>query len=308
MLSTKKETLLAGCGRKRDRLSPRTLLPVRIGLAQNNLDKAHEYLMDVSHPNSPNYGKHWLSQQVIEAFKPSDDTIGTVHRWLVDAGIESESIAHTDNKAWFAFYATAEQLENLLHAEFHEFEDLRTGDIAPACDRYHLPEHIQQHVDYVTPGIRPVASMKKSNEYPSETLSKRRQPQPEKRSGRTLHHRPTHAMPSHPESNLDTCDITITPACIAALYEIPPATLADPGNSMGIWESEVGYWDQKDLNLFYANLTPWIPRGTHPLNNLVDGAKAVAPKIADASLEAMLDLDMAYPIGMPSMIVRAEHR
>jgi tripeptidyl-peptidase I len=33
-------------------------LPMRIGLTQSNLDRADEFLMDVSHPESPNYGKH----------------------------------------------------------------------------------------------------------------------------------------------------------------------------------------------------------------------------------------------------------
>lgn len=33
-------------------------LPMRIALAQSNLDRADEFLMDVSHPESPNFGKH----------------------------------------------------------------------------------------------------------------------------------------------------------------------------------------------------------------------------------------------------------
>jgi len=33
-------------------------LPMRIALAQSNLDRADEFLMDVSYPESPNYGKH----------------------------------------------------------------------------------------------------------------------------------------------------------------------------------------------------------------------------------------------------------
>lgn len=32
---------------KRDRISSTTLLPVRIGLSQGNLEKGHEFLMDV---------------------------------------------------------------------------------------------------------------------------------------------------------------------------------------------------------------------------------------------------------------------
>lgn len=37
---------------KRSDLAADSILPLRIGLTQSNLDKAHEYLMDVSHPSS----------------------------------------------------------------------------------------------------------------------------------------------------------------------------------------------------------------------------------------------------------------
>jgi len=33
-------------------------LPMRIALTQSNLDKANEFLVDVSHLESPKYGKH----------------------------------------------------------------------------------------------------------------------------------------------------------------------------------------------------------------------------------------------------------
>ncbi len=42
----------------------RITLPVRIGLKQTNLDQGHDILMDIAHPDSKNYGKHWNAQQV----------------------------------------------------------------------------------------------------------------------------------------------------------------------------------------------------------------------------------------------------
>ena len=42
----------------------RIMLPVRIGLTQSNLDQGHDILMDVAHPESKNYGKHWTPEQV----------------------------------------------------------------------------------------------------------------------------------------------------------------------------------------------------------------------------------------------------
>lgn len=84
---------------KLGRVRPEAILPVRIALAQNNLDKGHDYLMDVSHPHSANYGKHWTADEVIEAFKPNDADVQAVRDWLVGSGIPVETITHSDNKA-----------------------------------------------------------------------------------------------------------------------------------------------------------------------------------------------------------------
>jgi tripeptidyl-peptidase-1 len=45
-------------------LDSRFILPLSIGLAQQNLDKGHDFLMDVSDPKSPNYANHWTPEQV----------------------------------------------------------------------------------------------------------------------------------------------------------------------------------------------------------------------------------------------------
>jgi tripeptidyl-peptidase I len=51
-------------------LDPNFVLPMRIGLAQQNLDRAHEFIHDVSDPKSKNFGKHWTPKQVAETFAP----------------------------------------------------------------------------------------------------------------------------------------------------------------------------------------------------------------------------------------------
>jgi tripeptidyl-peptidase-1 len=40
------------------------IVPMSIGLTQRNLEDGYEFLMEVSHPESPNYGKHWSPQKV----------------------------------------------------------------------------------------------------------------------------------------------------------------------------------------------------------------------------------------------------
>lgn len=51
---------------QRDGFKPdgRIKLPVRIGLAESNLHKGDDILMQISSPDSTLYGKHWTAQQV----------------------------------------------------------------------------------------------------------------------------------------------------------------------------------------------------------------------------------------------------
>jgi hypothetical protein len=49
---------------KGSRVHPRSVLPMRIGLAQSGIDAAHDHLMDISNPRSPNYGKYWTQEEV----------------------------------------------------------------------------------------------------------------------------------------------------------------------------------------------------------------------------------------------------
>ena len=138
---------------KRGHPESSSILPMRIGLAQSSLDDAHGYLMDVSSPASPNYGKHWTSKQVNEAFEPSDATIRTVKQWLEESGISSSRISQSANKAWLNLGVSVKEAEKLLYTKYHIFEHKMKGDLTVACDEYHVPGHIHDHVDFITPGI-----------------------------------------------------------------------------------------------------------------------------------------------------------
>lgn len=134
------------------RVSPDSILPVRIGLSQSNLDIAHGHLLQLSDPSSSKYGKHWTSDQVLDFFQPSNDTVNNVTKWLSENGIKY--VTHSDNKAWLAFDAPASLVKALLYTEYYKYENQITGGRMPACDACHVPSDIQRHIDYITPGIK----------------------------------------------------------------------------------------------------------------------------------------------------------
>lgn len=55
---------------RREALDSREVLPMRIALTQSNMDKGHDWLMDVSSPYSEKYGEHWTAEDVVNAFAP----------------------------------------------------------------------------------------------------------------------------------------------------------------------------------------------------------------------------------------------
>jgi tripeptidyl-peptidase-1 len=257
-----------------------------------------------SDPSSPNFGKHWTSEEVIQAFRPSQQTENAVRQWLVDSGIPAKRISHSDNKGWFAFYATAEEAENLLYTEYHEYEDSVSGGVIPACEEYHVPKHIRPHIDYITPGIKLLAP---PQSHKSKREAFRVEEEEEDVSPRIVHGSLKIDTSHYPDpSNLNTCDIAITPACVAALYQIPSATSKNPKNSMGVFESELEFYTQLDLDSFFTNFTRYIPNGTHPIGANVDGGQQSTTDPYQAGGEADLDLMLAYPIIYPQTITLYE--
>ena len=285
--------------KKAARVDGSSIVPVRVGLTQKNLENGYEHVMDVSHPDSPNYGKHWTADQVHDMFAPSSEAVESVKAWLVSSGFASDRIIHSENKGWLAFDASVAEMEKLLHTEYFEHEYEAEGSIKVGCDQYHLPKTIQSHVDYITPGVSLSARMKK----------------------RSVGHRPPFLSPGGPikvpfnsstspngpvshyaSAGPKNCGVTVTPDCIRAMYSVPVATRKTAGHSMGIYEQRDTY-AQGDLNLFYAAYSTKIPKGTGPIKNLIDGA--VAPVAQNSPLnggESDVDINLALSLIYPQSV------
>ncbi|KAF2725604.1 subtilisin-like protein [Polychaeton citri CBS 116435] len=238
--------------------------------------------MDVSDPTSKTFGQHWSQDEVVEMFKPSDESVAEVSEWLRKHGIASNRIVHSDNKQWLAFDASVDEAESLLKTSFYE-EEKANGRSAVSADLYHLPQHLQAHIDYVTPGVKGVDI--------TQRLSRKRS---------TLQPVPARPLTSKNSSTgLENCDKAVTPACIRALYnfEAPAADASVcTNNSLGIYELGDVY-DHKDLDLFFNRYTN-IPNGTYPILKGIDGGKAPGPA-SQTQGEAVLDFELAIPIVYP---------
>ena len=71
---------------------------------------------------------------------------------------------------------------------------------------------------------------------------------------------------------------------------------------MGIFEAELQFWAQEDLDLFFTRLATHIPNGTHPIGDLIDGGVAKTTNLSEAGPESELDFQLSYPIVYPQKI------
>lgn len=276
---------------KRDRVHSEVRLPMRIGLVQGNLDQGHDLLMEVSDPDSKSYGKFYTAEEVHDLFAPATESVNKVKEWLTSAGIEAHRISQSVNKQWMQLDLSAGEAEKLLQTKYHFYDHAPSGKMTIGCDQYHVHEDVKDHVDYITPGIRLLAS--RTTRPSSSELEKRTFKLPPLLAPLPLLIQEILALPE-----LAICDQVITPACINAMYNISLATSAQPGNELGIFEDLGDYYAQEDLNEFFLTFQQRIPVGTGPQLKGIDGAQAPA-SVLNAGPESDLDFQISYPIIYP---------
>ncbi|KAK3357858.1 peptidase S8/S53 domain-containing protein [Lasiosphaeria hispida] len=290
---------------KRDRVQPRTVLPVRVGLVQSNLEAGERLLGIISDPTSPNYGKHLSAEEVTSMFAPSDEAVDAVRAWLVGAGFAADSISLSANKQWVQFDAHAADVEDLLATNFFEYHSRRgNSGRAVAAEAYHVPLELRQHIDYITPGIRLRAELALEPKHGSI-----RKGAPNKRTVRTGASLVADADTPLPLLNSTACDYYLTTACIRAQYQIPNNTVAAPGNELGIFASLNDHYSRANLDTFFTTLySDTIPNGTYPEQRLINGAIGAVEDVPGSNAttnggESDLDLQAAWPLIYPQRAV-----
>ncbi|KAH8081328.1 peptidase S8/S53 domain-containing protein [Cristinia sonorae] len=241
------------------RASPTAVLPLRIGLVQPGLEELEKHLLDVSQPESPNYGQHWSAGRVAETFRPSKQSVDTVREWLHSEGIDASRVKLSKSGGWIEATVSVQEAESLLKTHYSVYEHESTGTQHVACgSEYHLPEHVSKHVELVTPTLHFDVKLKRE---PVEELEKRvSKPGTAKTIGQ-----PGHGVVVPKTTGriniksifqeLSQCDQFITPNCLRALYKYVYVPLVPNKNSYAIVEYTPQAYLASDLDLFFKNFS-----------------------------------------------------
>ena len=190
----------------------------------------------------------------------------------------------------------ASEFERLFLTELHEYEHSKTGALKLGCEQYHVPHHIQDHIDYITPGVKFSASVIKRDVagWPNR---------PHGPGWKPVHH---HHHPLPPAAHglppdLQACGVNITPPCLRALYDLPENKVASPENSPGFFE-QGDYYSQTALDLYFKNIATNVPVGTTPRPQFIDGAEAPVRLNSPVNTgESDIDLEIAFSLVYPTI-------
>lgn len=297
VIHEKRDFIPAGWKRS-SKLADHQLLPIKIALKQANLDRLEEYLMDVSDPNSSNYGNHWSHKQIAETFAPSTETVKAVQDWLAMSGLGVERVKTSQSLGWLHFNATVTEAEALLGTEYHLYEHESSDVGQVACTEYYLPEHLHPHIDFITPTVHFDAKLLPPvGHSDADPLAKRASTLGASGSGFSPKLVPINPLDIINE--LEDCSNNITPDCLRALYGIPLAPiLTNPANSYGIVEYTPQSYIGSDLDLFFSNYSRnQVQR--RPILDSIDGGFLFDTLNIDQNDESNLDLEYAMALVNP---------
>jgi len=162
--------------------------------------------------------------------------------------------------------------------------------------RYSLPSHVREHVDYILPGVKHSASLRKTEVKRSAVKRNSHNHLGPKKAPWNPYPWSIPSGAGQLPPDLQNCGVNITPTCIKALYDIPDATIKDDVNQMGLYESGDVY-AQEDLNNFFAAYAPNVPQGTHPTLDSIDGGVAPVPVTSQyVTGESDIDMDLSFSL------------
>ncbi|TAQ88670.1 hypothetical protein B7494_g2997 [Chlorociboria aeruginascens] len=291
-------------------LHPDSVFELRIGLVQQNLHLAEEFIAQVSDPSSEKYGQHWPAQQVAEMFMSSQQTVDYVKSWLAAEGVAMNRIKMSRSGNWLTFNATAVEAERLLQTKYHVYRH-EFGHEHIACDEYSIPSHLLEYIDIITPTIHFDRRIAAPRSVQHHALSAR---QLLARDGSTNSSSGRIGSPSDASNpkkgssvvnalvSIDNCDRMITPACLRALYKVPVGTTATKNNTLGIVEYTPQAFLQSDLDLWFDQFSA-KQVGQAPITDLIDGAIVqTTNRSFDFNGESSLDLQYAMSLVYPQQV------
>ncbi|KAL6709341.1 Tripeptidyl-peptidase sed2 [Coniothyrium glycines] len=246
-------------------------LHFRIAVRSENKDLLDRTLMEVSTPSHPRYGKHLKRHELKDLVKPRAESTSAVFSWLESSGVDTRDIKNDGE--WINFYAPVKRAEEMMGTSFKTYQSEVRSDVKRIRSlSYSVPREIRSHIDIIQPTTRFGQIRAERN----QILYKEN-------------------VPVTISAINSTCNTSITPACLADLYNFADYK-ADPKANVllgvnGFLEQYPRYADFQQFARLYA---PYAVGSNFSFVSVNGGL--LDQNSTESSTEANLDID--YTTGL----------
>jgi tripeptidyl-peptidase-1 len=259
-------------------VDPSSTIDMRIHMAQQNKKEFTKQFLDISTPGHELYGQHMSREQIKLMLQPTDDTVSKLLAWLEANNLRERATVDAD---WVNVAITVEEAENLLQTRYSYYENPATDSTVLRTLTVMVPKEMVGAIDLIQPttffGFKPqkstIHSIKKVE---SDSL---------------------HSAAAVPAS----CNTTITPTCLAELYNFADYTPSGLG-SVGV----SGYLEQfaqhSDLQAFLAKYAPSKVGRNFSTVLINGGLNTQLGSGGDPNAVAEANLDIQYTVGLNSPV------
>ncbi|RDX44428.1 subtilisin-like protein [Lentinus brumalis] len=248
---------------------PDELVHLTIALPQNNISGLHAALLEVSNPDHPNYGRHLSKEEVERLVAPPLESVRAVTEWLKSNGVSSTGASASGDMIHVE--VPIAQANALFGANFTMYMHESTNSTMLRTLAYAIPRQLQDHISYVYPTTQFIPPTRRAMSRSSQ--------------GRAWRDRRDLEVSS-------SCDDTITPECLQAMYSIPTVPPTAPNNSLYVTGFGGQVANADDVQQFLSQLRPDIKNGSFKTVS-VDGSKLDDSKGTDEA-----DFDIEYSVGL----------
>jgi len=131
------------------------MITLTFAVKQQNTDKIHEKIYDVSNPRSNQYGKHWTMKEIHDFLKPNDNSIDVILNWIEYYGIDKTSIEYlTSNRDFIRVKTSIKVANEMLNTQYAYWVNDKGTKHMRVKDGYSVPATIADHLDFISPTLR----------------------------------------------------------------------------------------------------------------------------------------------------------
>ncbi|KZL81190.1 tripeptidyl peptidase sed3 [Colletotrichum incanum] len=241
--------------------------PFSLSIAVDKSLHVEQALYSVSTPGHELYGKHLTRDEAQALLRPDGGARDAIVNWLIEHGNANSADIISDDH-WIRLKTTVADANKLLDAEFAWFQHVDSGKEVLRTLQYSLPLELKSKISLITPTTRfcshpmmhqrPAAFAYVEDRVANDELRKHKRSfaGPNPKLLYTL--QADTAPPPRPQAaQVDpTCNRTITPNCIRALYNFPAKLAVSPARGLGVYASQNQVAKFADFALFAKNVDP----------------------------------------------------